>query len=445
MKDLEKIIGRVLNEVKERLLEGLSQRLFHFCPVNAMFSIAKTDSFKLTSVDSRPSDAKMTSLPTGNGERKQYQYYMCFSRTPSSLAGYVSMRREKTGGITWKQSLVRMEIDGDKLNANYKGMPVNYFNDKNLDKINHYLKDAKGRKRETVKGRYGGVYSTDMDVKVLDDKGNIRTKTMHRYTPHADDKLDPRGKKRSQVTVDYGVIDRNQMSEYEDRLFSNKPYIKNIIESDIIKRVDIFLCRDIIGRKNKYSDDVLYMVDEIIKVFGDKVHIFDNFSSFEGMNIVNSIDGYDFKKQYLEVSQEEYASGHDEINPDEISLYPSEVRTLVRYAAVLGFGGFGNGWEQKTYSSMSEILGRIGISSEDKTVDGYIKDFINQIAKGGKSFFMFQSDYLKKELEQIPPYKLNKYVAELEREKNLQMNTYNLSRPGKKPIGILSIKANLCK
>lgn len=443
MYNVNEITRRVILEVKRRLTEGLSQRLFHFCPVNAMFAIAKTDSFKLTSVESRDSDAKMTSLPINGTERKQYQYYMCFSRTPSSLAGYVNMRRDKTGGPTWNQSLVRMEIDGDLLNANYKGMPVNYFNDKTLPKINHYTKGKNGE-RETVTGANGIKYSTDMDVKALDNKGRIRNKVLHRYTPHKDDDFTPkRGRKSSKVTVDYGVIDRNQMSEYEDRLFSNKPYIKDIKERGLIKRIDIYLCQDILNGNLKSSQDILYMVDEIIDIFGDIVHIYDNFTSFEGMNIVNSIDGYDFKQRYLEVSKEKYSRSHDKINPGDINLLSSEIRTIVRYSCILAFDGFSKNWEAETYNNAADILSKIEINPQDEEVSTLINTFIKQIESYRDRFFIMQSSYLKKELEEIPPYKLQKYVEPLEKIKNLQQRVWEMQTGNR--IGILSIKVNKCK
>lgn len=444
MYNVNEITRRVILEVKRRLTEGLSQRLFHFCPVNAMFAIAKTDSFKLTSVESRPSDAKMTSLPINGTERKQYQYYMCFSRTPSSLAGYVNMRRDKTGGPTWNQSLVRMEIDGDLLNANYKGMPVNYFNDKTLPKINHYTKGKNGE-RETVTGANGIKYSMDMDVKALDNKGRIRNKVLHRYTPHKDDDFTPkRGRKSSKVTVDYGVIDRNQMSEYEDRLFSNKPYIKDIKERGLIKRIDIYLCPAILNNELKYSQDILYMVDEIIDVFGDIVHIFNNFSSFEGVNIVNSIDGYDFKKQYLEVPIKDYTTTHERTNnTDELGLLRSELWTIVRYATILGFDGFGKDWEKITYDNTAKILNKIDIDPSDKEVSSFINTFIGRIGSDGETFFTYQSKALTKELELIPPYKLEKYVGPLDKIEKMQRRIYALQTG--EPLSILGVKRNKCK
>ena len=186
------------------IIEGLSSRLFHFCPLSALYQIVEFDSFKLTPSDARPSDREMSSLPVGNGERKYFPFYMCFSRTPSSLAGYVAMRRSKGSSRNWEQTLVRIEVDGDLLSRYYKGMPVNYFNDKNLDKIDHYYEyrtqinpDTGRRERvkyNTVSGRYGNEYAKRMIVNALNGKGNIVSKDLRRYTPHMDDPENKQGK-----------------------------------------------------------------------------------------------------------------------------------------------------------------------------------------------------------------------------------------------------------
>ena len=443
MYDLNILVEEIVYSIKQALNEGLSKRLFHFCPVNAMYSIAKTDCFKLSPVDNRPSDAKMTSLPIDKENRKQYKYYMCFSRTPSSLVGYVSMRRDKTGGINWQQSLVRIEIDGEKLGSNYKGMPVNYFNDKNLNKINHYYTDNKGNRRERFYGKHGGIYSREMDVKALDSNGKIRTKTLQRYTPHADDRVNPQGKKRSQVSVDYGVIDRNQMSEYEDRLFSNSPSINNVKELNIIKRIDVFLSEYVLNGTSKYSNDILFMVDEIIDIFGDLVHVYNNFSSFENVNIVNSISGYNFKKQYLELEKNEYSSTHNRASLDKIELLPTEITTLTRYATILAFYGFYENWERNTFENTLTILNDIGVDTENnQVIYMLINNYLSQINKGGSLFFRRQSRDLEKELDKFPPYKFEKYVSKLENIRAMEENAY-AERVGKR-IGILSVKSNFC-
>lgn len=443
---IERLIEQCIIKTKKILEEGLSQRLFHFCPISSAYSIVKSNSFKLTSVENRPSDKELTSLPIDKEHRKQYNYYMCFSRTPSSLAGYVSMRRNKTGGINWKQTLVRIEVDGEKLSSNFKGMPVNYFNDKHLPKINHYKTNSVGDSNEKVTDKYGNTYYKSMTVNTLDNTGRINLTDMPRYVEHIPDKTDNRGRKREKIGIDYGVYDRNQMSEYEDRLFSNKEYISNLKEHKIIKRIDIFISKRILkqGTKSNSASDIFYMVDEIINEYGNLVHIYNNFSSFEGMNIINSISGYAFKKQYLEIQKNSYYDTHEKIeDPNNIKLIPSELKTIVRYATILGFYGYKGEWELTTKKNSEYILNSIGINIQDNQVQYSIADTISQIEKAGEKFFSYQSQFLKVEIEEIPPYKYKKYIVPLIRIQNAQEESY-FRRTGTK-ITMLSIKINYCK
>lgn len=438
----ENLIKECVSKTKKIINEGLSKRLFHFCSVSNAYLIAETDSFKLTSIENRPSDAIMTSLPIDATHRKQYKYYMCFSRTPSSLAGYVAMRRDKTGGVNWQQTLVRFEVDGEKLSSAYKGMPVNYFNDKNLRKINHFEKDSKGNPNQMITDKYGNEYSTSMTVNALSPNGRIIKKDMPRYVEHKPEKLSNRGRKSSKIAIDYGSIDRNQMLEYEDRLFSNKEYINNIKEMEYIKRIDIYICLGILNGKNQSSKDVLYMVNEIINKFGDLVHIYDNFSSFEGMNIVNSITGYNFKQKYIEISKNDYFGPDKNHSIDNIELSIGEYRIITQYATILAFLGIYPGWEKDLVNNTIKILEKTGldnIGAIKKTVFNVIK----LINKDGVGFFQWQTSCLKKDLEKITPFKYKKYVNYLDIIQAKQVNEYEQTY-GKR-IGIFAVKANKYK
>lgn len=437
--DISLLLENILSSIKTQLNEGVSQRLFHFCPINSMYSIAKDNCFKLTSVDYRPSDKKMTSLPVDQSTRKQYNYYMCFSRTPSSLMGYVAMRRNNTGGISWKQSLVRIEVDGERLMNNYKGMAVNYFNDKNLNKINHY--DNTGENGFVSKS--GNRYSKAMQVNALTDKGTIYSKTLNRYTPHADDKTDARGKKRTRPFVDYGVIDRNQMLEYEDRIFSNKEFIPDA--KRYIKQIDIFINKRLLYNGSNPSNDLFYMIDEIISVYGNLVHIYDNFSSFEGRNIVDSIPFKDVKKalnkQYKEISQKAYRQTHGDINIENSPLTPKESKVIARYAIIASFNGDRErNWQVATRNRTFALLKKIKIKP-DKNLISYIDETISYIGQNGKGFFRFQSNSLKKEMDDMPVFKREKYLYPIFTILKQQEKAYE--KQTGKAIGFLSVKYNM--
>ena len=445
--DYKNLISEIVNGIKKIINEGISSRLFHFCPLNSMYQIAKTDSFKLTPVEEKgPRNKVMTSLPMGNGKVKQYNYYMCFSRTPSSLVGYVGMRRNYTGGKTWKQTIVRIEVDGEKIMANYKGMPVDYYINKNDPKIDHYYEfDDDKNKINTVKGRYGNEYSKRMFVNTLTPDGKIKQRQINRYTPHADDKLDPRGKKKSQVTVDYGVIDRNQTREYEDRIFSNKEFITNIKERGYIKRIDIYISKNVLNRKTDFSNDAFFMIDEILKIFGNLVHIYDNFSSFESMNINKSLPiGEKIKDKYMELSQNDYLSTHSQINKENLSLSQKELGTLVKYAVVLGFyGNYNQNWKGVTFDNTLYILQKNNIDTNNSYVIEIVNKLISAIERVGKRFFSIQTSQLVKELEEIPPYKKEVYVNGMDKIKNKQeIAYYNRTGIKRKLIGI---KISFCK
>lgn len=437
----EELIEQCTSKAKKIINEGLSKRLFHFCSVSNAYLIAETDSFKLSSIDNRTSDAFMTSLPIDSTHRKQYQYYMCFSRTPSSLVGYVAMRRDKTGGINWQQTLVRFEVDGEKLSSTYKGMPVNFFNSKDLSKINHFETDSNGNPNQMVTDRYGDTYSKSMTVNALNSKGRIVKKDLPRYTEHKPEKKDNRGRKSSKIGIDYGSIDRNQMLEYEDRLFSNQEYIKKIKEMGYIKRVDIYLCKGILNGKNLGSKDTLFMVNKIIEKFGDLVHVYDNFSSFEGMNIVNSITGYDFKEKYLELNKNNYFGNNKQFSVTE-GLSASEYRVIIKYATILAFFGMYPNWENDLISNTIKILKNVELNDES-FITKNVLTIIEKIKENGIDFFQWQTHNISKEFEKISPFKYKKYIHYLDVIQMRQINEYE-KQYGKR-IGIFAIKANYYK
>lgn len=420
--------------------EGLSSRLFHFCPLSALYQIVEFDSFKLTPSDARPSDREMTSLPVGNGEKKYFPYYMCFSRTPSSLAGYVAMRRASGNQRNWAQTLVRIEVDGDLLSRYYKGMPVNYFNDKNLRKINHYYEYRKeinpetGKpekvKYNTVKGRYGAEYAKRMTVNALNSRGNIVSKDIRRYTPHMDDPESPQGKPRSKVAVDYGVLDRNQMHEYEDRLFSYAPWIRNAHK--YIKRIDIYVTPSIISGSIDYAPDALRMLREIVSTpYGKIIHIYTNQADFESFGKANKVGEIDFEQL-------------GQNNKEETPLAGSEISTITRYAVILSFCGVTYpDWKDRTRQRTWELLSQIGMNEGNmrNILERIIEKYLSNIETLGKRFFSVQTKTLKKELEGLAPYKRKKYIEPLQKIENEQRSTY--ANETGKDISILSIKGNM--
>lgn len=220
------------------LNESLTSKVYHFCNIDSFWGICKYNAFFLTSSNTNKSDERMSSV----GGYK-YPFYMCFSRTSYSNTGYQKQRLDSSSS-SWKNCLVRIEIDGNKLNYLYKSHPINYFIDNDDDKIKPYLNG-----------------------------------------------LNP--------NVDYKQIARQQMHEYEDRLLSNKNIIKNA--NYYIKRVDILIDRKLLTHKlmlnkHKMFGDILFNNKSIDN---DKIFVYDDVISFNKMSMDGALTKNSINKELL--------------------------------------------------------------------------------------------------------------------------------------------------
>ena len=223
-----KIIKEVLNKyINNLIVESLTPIVYHFCDLSAFIGIASYNKFILTSSNTNQSDKRMAA----NGEYV-YPYYMCFSRTKSPDVGYAYQRLLLTK--YWQSCLVRLEIDGNKLNNLYKAHPVNYFINDNDDKIKKY------------------------------DKG-----------------LNP--------NVDYKQIARQQMYEYEDRLLSTKPFINNV--NKYIKRVDILVKPRIFtdGRCAGLKSNIEYIINGNTSIETGKIYVYTDKIAFNHGDITKAL------------------------------------------------------------------------------------------------------------------------------------------------------------
>lgn len=308
----------VTNSLKQIVTEGISHTVFHFCPLNSLYFIAKNDAFKCTSSDHNRSDQVLTSVPTElktGGERyfnaaktkygkrtkldasknKIYNYYMCVSRTPYSRIGYQGRRRSEGGG--WA-AYCRIELDGRLLANNLKGMPVNYYthlnNLANPNDIKHYLQTDSSKQTNIDED----IYATDSTGKYAlagapskvyltpDEVSKAQRGTwLGKLSTTANDK--PMIKRtfvpyNNGETVNSDDTDMRQMSEYEDRIYSNKEFIENF--SKYVVRVDVYI------PKSQYTKAVDYELRVIQNKFGDKLFIYDNEAAFNTRNIRYSIN-----------------------------------------------------------------------------------------------------------------------------------------------------------
>lgn len=339
----KKVIEEIVRgSIKSILNEGISPLVWHFCPLNSMYHIAVTDKFQCTSSEHNRSDKLLTSLPIKlqkghtekelykNGEErtvtkdaggrfftdttktsnidprynKIYNYYMCVSRTPNSRLGYQGRRRAEGG--TWS-CFCRIELDGYKLMSDFKGMPVNYFTDFNsladIDKdIKHYISNNKMTKTKTGKdkvvqqiytnrkdGKYELLsednknYFTDNNTELINGK---RGTYLNKISTTKD------GKKaikkefmpyNNTDVVDSDRTDMRQMSEYEDRIFSNKKFIDKF--KKYIIRIDIFA-----SKMSEKSEEILYEIKKITEYLPGRVFLYDNEVAFNSRNINYSIN-----------------------------------------------------------------------------------------------------------------------------------------------------------
>lgn len=299
-------LSRIVSEsIKKVLSERVSSRVFHFLPIAAMANIAENDAISFSS-SNRPSDKELS---------KGYPYYLSLSRTPSSAVGYVRMRIS-SGAEAWRYCIARIEFDGDKLNADFKGGPVNYFNDK-LMKPNKVKHDSV-------------VYSIPDS-----DSLSITPKVMQRPEPSL-----KRGRPSAiQTQLNamrpeiFRQIDRNQMHEYEDRIFSEYSGIDGV--GEYIVRIDILIKINNSKYSNETKREALSQIGKVLSRYGSKVNIYTNEVAFNSMNIEGAIDKQKFitayqKERYMPVDKNEFGQKYsDDMNTDfQKGIAPNALRDI---------------------------------------------------------------------------------------------------------------------
>ncbi len=331
------------------LCESISSRVFHFCPLRAMYSIAKDDCMKLSS-SHRESDARMSG---------GYPYFLSLSRTPSSAVGYQRMRINGTGK-EWAYALVRIEFDGDRLNNNFKGSAQNYFTDKNDSKIKREpeLWSINAGERKLVK-KTPVRYAQQMDT---DDRGKYIIGRGH-----------PTAARQKYGYTDYSIIDRNQMHEYEDRLVSDKPVIEGV--GKYIVRIDILIKSKIENNSNWR----LYLAEIgcIMRRYGDKVHLYIDEVSFNSVNVrgaVNPVGG-----RYGELDRALFIRNyHNSLMADvDTSLGPKQKAILAK-SAYCGAYVLSYARGVPVMKCYAEVLGKLGCGElvRDREAEAAVSNLI---------------------------------------------------------------------
>ena len=258
MKIFPNILNNLIKESLDKFLmkEALSSKVYHFTSIKSAFNILKTNEMFCQS-----------SLATSADDYSdKYKFYVSFTRVKSPKEGF--------GYNSYKSSsFARIEFDGDKLNNNFSGRPVDYWNNDSLTNKRKYMKDVTNQKAY----RYVPYDGNDnVDAK---DMGGVY-KYDFKY-PREDSPLyasfDGKIYKKEQIIPD--DIQHHVFNEIEDRIQTNKPIIENI--NKYITRVDILIDRD-----SENKDDIVYARN---LSFSKWVFVYDNMKDFimQSENTVN--------------------------------------------------------------------------------------------------------------------------------------------------------------
>ena len=285
MKIFPNILNNLIKESLDKFLmkEALSSKVYHFTSIKSAFNILKTNEMFCQS-----------SLATAADDYSdKYKFYVSFTRVKSPKEGF--------GYNSYKSSsFARIEFDGDKLNNNFSGRPVDYWNNDALTCKRKYMKDATNQKA------YKYVpYDGNDNVDAKDMNGFYKYDFKY---PKEDSPLyasfDGKIYKKEQIIPD--DIQHHVFNEIEDRIQTNKPIIENI--NKYITRVDILIDRD-----SENKDDIVYARSLSFSKF---VFVYDNMKDFimQSENTVNkeiqndeSIENkIDLYKNVLRLSQNDY-------------------------------------------------------------------------------------------------------------------------------------------
>lgn len=285
MKTFPNILNNLIKESLDKFLmkEALSSKVYHFTSIKSVFNILKTNEMFCQS-----------SLATSSDDYSdKYKFYISFTRVKSPKEGF--------GYNSYKSSsFARIEFDGDKLNNNFSGRPVDYWNNDSLTNKRKYMKDVTNQKAYKYVP-YDG--NDNVDAK---DMGGVY-KYDFKY-PREDSPLyasfDGKIYKKEQIIPN--EIQHHVFNEIEDRIQTNKPIIENI--NKYITRVDI-----LIDRNSGSKDEIVYARNLSFSKF---VFVYDNMKDFimQSENTVNkeiqndeSIENkIDLYKNVLRWSQNEY-------------------------------------------------------------------------------------------------------------------------------------------
>lgn len=271
--------------------EGISDIVYHFASVPTIYNILKSGQIELTMSTNRSDAIHKTKL-----------FYLSTQRTKSSRMGYAG-----NSSSHGKRSIARIELDGDLLKQDgYQGQPLDYWG-------SHMGKQSDiGLNAERLLVRKG----EDWKPNNQQDKENVL--------------------KQQQTASNF---------EFEDRIFSNKPYLP----LKYAKRIDIVLN----GSEPNLQDKAILELaqsNNIIVAYYQSEKDFVSQNNNNVNQLILNIDG-------------NYSEEPSRL-PDNSNYYNRELVSWFS-AALFYYKKFENretGNEQKTYEELTNVLEKFGLS-----------------------------------------------------------------------------------
>ena len=137
-----------MNTDKTVLTERLSPVLWHFCWLDSMLNILRTNSFQLSE-----SEVDREALPGVAGWTKRCRWYMCTTRSKTSDEGYSKIVSDDN-----REGYARIQLDGDALNSVARGKASDYFGKRGEE-------DVMGKRllyKNIESGKYNGKTVADV-------------------------------------------------------------------------------------------------------------------------------------------------------------------------------------------------------------------------------------------------------------------------------------------
>ena len=245
---INEIKNIVLDELhKYSLNENLSDIVYHFTTIDALVNILKTNKMFCQSILAGSAD----DMDSKN------LFYISFTRNKSPYEGW--------GYHMSYGDCVRIEFDGTLLNQRYKGGPVNYWGASNIGNKWNYQRKASGVEDGAKNGAF--EYTSLKDGETVPNNETVKRINkilpFFRYPTAKSPNFVKLGDETYKKVPLYDKIKKSNslediyshvFNEIEDRLFTNKSYINDVVK--YIRRIDILMTK--ISDESKFPKNDFY-------------------------------------------------------------------------------------------------------------------------------------------------------------------------------------------